>query len=185
MISEGVAKRHLPLAERFWARVQKSEGCWLWQGPPDKSTGYGSMMVQYRRWGAHRLSWALNLGPIPCGMSVLHRCDVRLCVKPEHLFLGTQADNMADMARKGRAASGDRNGRRLHPGSVPRGENHGGAKLTDADVRDIRKLLREGARNKDLAARFGVHPDQIWRIKTGRLWSHVVDAEVFGDGGTA
>jgi hypothetical protein len=99
-----------PLDERFWSKVRKTDGCWLWVGAHDDN-GYGRLGKPYGADGpsyvpAHRLSWILNRGPIPPGAHILHRCDVRECVRPEHLFLGTQAINMADKVAKGRQARG-------------------------------------------------------------------------------
>lgn len=91
------------LAARFWLNVQKTEGCWLWTGRRD-GAGYGQIFVQGRRIGVHRLSWLLNCGEIPEGLFVCHHCDVPLCVRPDHLFVGTHDDNMRDAAIKGRMA---------------------------------------------------------------------------------
>lgn len=86
---------------RFWDRVEKSDSCWLWTGAkvPD---GYGTMSYEGVVRKTHRLSWLFVYGQVPLGMSVLHRCDNPPCVRPDHLFLGTQSDNMRDCASKGR-----------------------------------------------------------------------------------
>lgn len=91
------------LAERVWSRVTKTEGCWLWTGSKTVH-GYGLVSNGHTGWAgyAHRLIYAWTFGPIPDGMEVCHRCDTPSCVRPEHLFLGTHADNMHDMAAKGR-----------------------------------------------------------------------------------
>lgn len=90
------------LAERFWEKVVKSEGCWEWSGARSKHGRYGIINVGGRSTKAHRVSWELNRGPIPPGAKVLHHCDNPPCVRPDHLFIGTQADNLADGRRKGR-----------------------------------------------------------------------------------
>jgi hypothetical protein len=96
-----------PLAERFWAKVDVAgpEDCWVWTAALG-STGYGHLGGNRRRaqpdYKAHRLSWELHHGPIPEGLSVLHRCDNPPCVNPAHLFLGTQRDNVIDAVQKGR-----------------------------------------------------------------------------------
>ncbi|MHB8742598.1 MAG: HNH endonuclease signature motif containing protein [Sulfuricaulis sp.] len=89
---------------RFWSKVEKSDGCWLWRGAIIPK-GYGYFHVGGRlgqNLGAHRVSWRITNGEIPKGMFVLHKCDVRNCVRPEHLWLGTAMDNTKDMVAKGR-----------------------------------------------------------------------------------
>lgn len=89
--------------ESFWARVQKTDKCWKWVGAKNHN-GYGIVSKRSGNCLAHRVSWSLLNGDIPEGQHVLHKCDVRDCVNPDHLFLGTQADNMRDMVQKGRSA---------------------------------------------------------------------------------
>lgn len=89
-----------PAADRFWAKVAKGDDCWLWTGAV---AGYpGNDYGAFNKGKAHRFSWELHRGPIPAGLFVLHKCDVTRCVRPDHLFLGTQKDNMQDMVAKGR-----------------------------------------------------------------------------------
>jgi hypothetical protein len=131
-------------------------GCWIWMR--GRANGYGklrrddSSMIY-----AHRISWALYHGPIPAGIFVLHRCDVRCCVNPAHLFLGTAADNLADMDKKGRRVT-------------PRGEIHCRSKLTAADVISIRSDSRAG---RELAEIYGVTEGTINRVKRRSHWRHV------------
>lgn len=92
-----------PIEVRFWRNVEKSGSCWVWTGKIGWG-GYGTLSVNKSTVSAHKLSYLLNVGPIEDGLWVLHRCDNPLCVRPEHLFLGTRSDNMKDAFRKGRAA---------------------------------------------------------------------------------
>lgn len=156
------AHRTRPLEERFWAKVDKSGNCWLWQGGRNRQ-GYGhigGMML------AHRYSYFLAHGPIPAGVEVCHDCpggDNPLCVNPAHLWLGTHAENMEDMVRKGRAST-DHN---------PIGERHSNAVLTENQVRDIRARRANGERQIDLAAEYGVGETTIWNLVNRRTWKHV------------
>jgi hypothetical protein len=128
---------------RFWHKVHRldEDDCWNWLAAK-QTDGYGSFWVSTRKsMLAHRISWTLLVGPIPDGMKVLHRCDNRCCVNPNHLFLGTQADNMQDCSSKGRIQHGERAGR---------------VKLSDDDVARIREMSMFGARRKDVAQVFGI-----------------------------
>ena len=122
------------LEEYFWRRVEKSHGCWLWTAYRD-SKGYGfAVPGRGQKQLAHRVSWVLHFGQIPDGLLVLHKCDNPPCVRPDHLFLGTHADNAADMVAKDRQASGDRNGASVHRDRLPVGEARSNSKLTAAFV---------------------------------------------------
>jgi hypothetical protein len=149
-------------ADRFWAKVspEPTSGCFLWTGAFCRS-GYGNAAGEGRHIrGAHRVAWELTKGPIPNGLWVLHKCDVPACVNPDHLFLGTGADNVADMVRKGR-------------GRVPRGVRHPRAKLTPPDVLVVRSMLRAGVSACAVARRFGVTEAAVRSIRDGRSWAHV------------
>ena len=145
----------------FWSQVDKSHGegaCWLWTGKVD-SKGYGYTSYDGGRWRAHRLSYAVNKRPIPEERDILHTCDTPRCVQPLHLWPGTQADNIADMDAKGRR--GTVKGRFV-------GEKHPLAKLSDAQVLDIRTRYQAGGvMQKELSAEYGVVPSAISHIIRG------------------
>lgn len=106
--AQAQAKWAATLPERFWAKVSKTEGCWEWQGTHD-ARGYGRLCVAGRKAAlAHRIAWKLTHGELDDALVVCHRCDNPTCVRPDHLFIGTQADNVADMVAKGRHLSPSR-----------------------------------------------------------------------------
>ena len=139
-----------------WYVPEPGTGCWLWRGVTDRG-GYGVTSVGHKNLKAHRVMWELEHGPIPSGLVVCHRCDVRACVNPDHMFLGTHRDNNHDMMRKGRMR-------------VARGESNGCAKLTEDDVRAIRTAT---GRHADIGSRFGVRQTTISAILRGTAWAHV------------
>jgi len=147
------ASKVIPPADRFWKHVDTSGDCWLWTGAKH-DFGYGKFGVGPGKspMNTHRYSWILHNGPVPDGLSVLHTCDVPACVRPEHLYLGTHDDNMADMAVRKRA------GRR---------------KLTEDDMIQIRRMLAKDLKHADIASQFGVSDGLIWHIVHRRIWKHV------------
>jgi len=161
--------------QRFWAKVQKAESCWEWIAARYLS-GYGHFAVTKRlHTSAHRFSWTLANGDVPDGLFVLHTCDNRTCVNPGHLFIGTQQDNMDDMRRKGRGATGDRNGARLHPERIVRGEDCKNARFTEPDVIKMHDMRTRGFTLDEIARTFGSNFSQIGTILRGGAWSHIYE----------
>ncbi len=152
------------MKQRFLNKVlrQPNGGCWLWMASLTTS-GYGRFLIGSRTDGtrmvesAPRVSWRLFQGEIPKAGQVLHRCNNRLCVNPEHLYIGTNVDNMRDIA-----AAGTR-----------KGELHLKAKLTNSIVRDIRKALENGETATVLATAYGVSTTAIHNVKSRRTWAHI------------
>lgn len=149
-------------ATRFWAKVDRRDprSCWLWTAAVMPS-GYGQFGIRAGTvMSAHRMSWTLSRGPIPNGLHVLHRCDVRACVNPDHLWLGTNSENVADMISKGRQCYiRSRNG-----------EKNGNAKLNSERVREIRTSTASAA---DISVRFGISRSQVMRVRQLKAWAHI------------
>jgi hypothetical protein len=153
---------------RFWSKVDKDGPvpahrpelgpCWIWTAG-HFDTGYGSFWMNGKSHGAHCVSLDIALGPSVEGLQSLHRCDVRPCVRPDHLFRGTHDDNMADKVSKGRVFR-------------PQGSIHPLSALTDDAVRAIRRMYGKVPR-ATLAAEHGVSGDHITAVATGRAWGHL------------
>lgn len=162
-------ERRVPLRERFEGKylVNAASGCWHWIGAT-REKGYGVINEggEGRALAAHRVSFELHVGPIPEGKWVLHRCDNPPCVNPAHLFLGDALANVRDMDAKGRRVSVPRFGPR-DPAQVLRHERHPAAKLTAAQVRDIRSSMAKGT---DLAQRYGIDKTTVSRVRRGQTW---------------
>jgi len=154
----------------FWERVAPGPGCWIWSGSRIHH-GYGRVKRDRRLELAHRVAWELVNGPVPDGLCVLHHCDNPPCVNPAHLFVGTNSDNILDAVAKGRAAH------QSHPERVARGEGTAAAKLTAAQVIEIRQLHRPRRVSYPmLARRYGVSKQTIKNIVTGRWWRWLIAA---------
>ena len=183
----------MTLQERLLARSEEANGCLLWTGGKS-SNGYGQIWADGKMVSTHRAAYLTWIGEIPEGMKVLHTCDTHNCIAPDHLFLGTQLDNMNDMIEKGRdkKARGDshysrtkpsllnpsfgrNNGRHTKPECTARGEGKGAqVKLTDEKVREIHALsLARGLTHRALATEFGVAHTTIGGVLRGTKWPHI------------
>ncbi len=221
------------LVERFLAKINKDgplpdqnnphynglSKCWQWSASHTRD-GYGTFGVKGKMLGAHRVSYQVHGGNDPSDFCVCHRCDNKSCVNPEHLFLGSKKDNAQDSRKKGRTASGERHGLRLHPERVSQGENHysrtnpekmarglshgsktkperlatgdrhgsrtfpekvckgekhKNSKLTEENVRQIRKIYEKGGMTyAKLAEAFGISFQTVGVIVTRKVWKHVI-----------
>jgi hypothetical protein len=146
--------RKIRARDIFHSNYEKSDGCWIWKGSINRG-GYGKIGTNST---AHRRAYEYRNGEIPQGISVCHKCDNRLCVNPDHLFLGTRKDNSRDMVSKGREAKGSKVGT---------------SKLNEEKVLEIRRLRIDGWKIKDLCEKFGVHPGNIQYICKNKSWKHV------------
>jgi len=156
-MNESVKKRFLSKVAKF-----PNDPCWYWIGYISRG-GYGRFGVTTKIEGkkskdAHRVSWELHFGAIPKGLYVCHRCDVRACVNPKHLFLGTNDDNMKDMIKKGRC---------------PRGTGRYNSKLSPRKIKTIKKLLAKNIPQAKIASCFKVSQSLISNIKQGKTWKHI------------
>lgn len=148
--------------DRFWSKVSIGDGCWLWRASVNSDGGHGRFFVNETSIGAHRVSWLLHRGEIPDGMHVLHNCpdgDNPRCVRPTHLWLGTEVENQHDKKSKDRQAQG---------------EGHGRAVLTVEQVREIRAAEGGYGRISALARKYCVSRQTIFQVRRGtRVWAHV------------
>ena len=145
----------------FLSNVQKTSSCWIWKGTRTKTKyggyyGYASGTTRL----AHRLSYELFVGSIPNGLHVCHHCDNGLCVNPRHLFLGTPNDNAKDRNQKNRQA---------------RGERMNTHKLTEKQIKDIRRLWKDGTKEVDIARQFNVTQANICYILKRKTWAWLPD----------
>jgi hypothetical protein len=158
-MAKRIPKLHLTQVDRFWKKVDRSGGpetCWPWTGFI-RENGYGIIGIKGREYKAHRVSYFIEHGRIDNDRLVLHRCDVRACVNPAHLFPGTPQDNSQDAVKKGRNT-------KLY------GEQNGKAKLTRAAVLAIRHMCKRGVYQKTVAKQFGVSEATISYVVRGGRW---------------
>ncbi len=152
--------KSLDLIDRFWSQVSIGswKECWIWEGGTN-ADGYGTIRVDGKLVLTHRFSYKLQHGSIPVGLIVMHTCDTPPCINPRHLVAGTNADNKHDAMRKGRM-------------TIPmvKGERHGMAKLSSQDVARIISLNEPSSVT---AARFGISPGHVRRIRRRERWGHM------------
>ena len=160
-----------PLEKRFWEKVdiRSSNECWKWRGKTNPK-GYGEFYSKIRNGKhtrSHQVSWILAFGDIPDGFQVCHTCDNSACVNPNHLFLGTNQDNVDDKMKKGRWKS-----RFLYGEEHPQhGEKSRFHKLTEQNVLEIRRLREQGHTLRSIGERFGVTHGVVNNILQGRKWA--------------
>lgn len=160
LLNEPAEDRRKRLIERYERRVIRNgeQFCWDWSG--HNSHGYGAMKFDGKALKAHRVSWEIHNGKIPENLCVLHRCDVKICTRPSHLFLGTLEDNIKDMIKKGRDRS-------------PVGSKVYRSVLNEEKVGKIKTLLKKGMRPASIASEYKVSKSAIEHIKYGRCWKAV------------
>lgn len=161
-ICKGNMRYHQDTIKRLWARVAKGPGCWEWQGCRTVK-GYGRMNFRVdgnlHQVYVHRMVWELERGEIPDGLSLCHHCDNPRCVRPDHIFVGTNSDNVRDGFSKGR---------------FPAGESSKLSKLTESQVVRIRlALVRGHLTQREIAAQFGIGQQNVSAIKRGKSWNWV------------
>jgi len=136
--------------------------CWIWSGWKNKD-GYGMKRVSYKGERVHRLAWEIAYGKIPPSMQICHHCDNRACFNPDHLFMGTNLDNMRDRDSKGRSS-----------GYQPRGENHSLSKLTDKQIIEMRNEYAAGKTSfRLLASKYNMSRINIINIIKRKSWKHI------------
>lgn len=168
------------VTRRFFGKINKDGGivsedlghCWTWLGGNLK--GYGAIKIGQKQRSAHRVSWEIHFGEIPKGLWVLHRCNTTMCCNPNHLVLGTQRDNERHKDVQNRRPKGAQCDPWRHK-LGHRGEKSASSKVTEENVREIRRLYAEGAKLKELAALFpALKEAAISHIVTRRNWAHVL-----------
>ncbi len=156
---------------RFFSRVQKSDTCWSWLGKTD-ADGYGYFNMRGYKLRAPRIAYRIAVAD-PQELLVCHKCDNPLCVRPDHLFLGTPANNRRDMDIKGRGAAGLRHAQYVCPERMARGERVNTARLVREQVEQIIQRLKQGEVPFRLAKEFDVESTAIYRIQHGKSWKHI------------
>lgn len=148
------------IIDKFYSRIEfrDNSDCWWWTGPKTPS-GYGCFAPKHKvMYSTHRLAWEINKGPIPTGMHICHICDNPPCVNPDHLFIGTNQDNVNDRVAKGRQQ---------------RGQSHGQSILTEDHITQIRALVHYGVKQTTLARMFGVKRSTVNEAVLYHTWRHI------------
>lgn len=163
------------IEKRFWQKVNKDGPvpahvphlgkCWTWISVIKKKKGYGVLYRLRKELLAHRISYEIFNGEIPTGLLICHKCDNRSCVNPDHLFAGTQKDNIQDSLSKGRMLG-------------PRGTKNGANKLTESQIIEIRTMRTSGATLVAIAGKFGISFQHVGAICSGFKWSHLSNPSV-------
>lgn len=155
------------IIKRFIKKIRKCEddGCWEWTHGKIK-TGYGVIRINNKNFGAHRISYLMHFGNFDNKLCVLHKCDNPSCVRPDHLYLGTQTDNMKDMDNKKR--------RKLN---IMKGEQNGRSKLLVIDVINIKKMLSNKISQREIAKKYNVSQVAVSLIKRNKNWKYVAIKE--------
>jgi len=149
----------------FLNRVHKTESCWLWKGSLNNLRGgYGYLKTNGVMYRAHRLAWLLFKGKVPRSLQVCHTCDVRACVNPDHLYLGSHEENIRDAVLRGRMASGKNHGLHKHPEARAFGERNGMAQFTSREAELIRQLAKSGKPSSQIAKEFHASYRAVHRI---------------------
>jgi hypothetical protein len=144
---------------RFFSKVEKTDSCWIWKAKA-RCNGYGLFKINQRNIPAHRISYQIHNGDFDFNLHVLHKCDIRNCVNPDHLFLGTNKDNVDDKVSKDRQAKGSDNGNSI---------------LSENDVIEIKELLKYKYYGyiRHMMKKYNVSERCILDIKSGRTWKHI------------
>jgi len=158
-------RKRTSIEERFWEKVDKTEACWNWTGYISNH-GSGAFVIGTKRYLPYRVSWEFINGPIPKGMQVCHKCDNRKCVRPDHLWLGTQKDNVQDMIEKGRQSTFDK--------TSIRGELCGNSKLNSKQVLEIREHRKNNTLDsKEISKMYNISRTHVYWIWHKKVWNHI------------
>ena len=175
-VSINLTMRGDPIIDRFQCSINKTDYCWIWTGSM-QTNGYGRIFYDGKDHKAHRVSYELNIGHIPKGMIICHKCDNPSCVNPDHLFLGTNQDNSIDMVQKGRnnieSRSGDNHWMKKHPDKIAKGSSLNKSCLTEDNVIKLRKEFSSGATQVALAKKYGTTNKNIFHIVHRKTWKHI------------